>query len=75
VRFGGSLVDWMPFVRRVVGSNSTLAATFGPWASPSLAVACTWRFGVKLRHSIRAVSGAPLSSSGLEGHYKNSMNE
>ena len=25
-----------------------------------------WRFGVKLRHSIRAVSGAPLSSSGLE---------
>jgi len=23
-------------------------------------------FGVKLRHSIRAVSGAPLSSSGLE---------
>ncbi len=29
---------------------------------------CLWRFGVKLRHSIRAVSGlgAPLSSSGLE---------
>ena len=27
---------------------------------------CVWRFGVKLRHSIRAVSGAPLSSSGLE---------
>ena len=25
-----------------------------------------WRFGVKLRHSIRAVLGAPLSSSGLE---------
>ena len=25
-----------------------------------------WRFGVKLRHSIRAASGAPLSSSGLE---------
>ena len=27
-----------------------------------------WRFGVKLRHSIRALSGAPLtlSSSGLE---------
>src|SRR6218665_638936 len=25
-----------------------------------------WRFGVKLRHSIRAVSGAPLSSNGLE---------
>jgi len=27
---------------------------------------CPWRFGVKLRHSIRAVSGAPLSSNGLE---------
>ena len=26
----------------------------------------TWRFGVKLRHSVLAVSGAPLSSSGLE---------
>src|SRR6218665_2173007 len=25
-----------------------------------------WRFGVKLRNSIRAVSGAPLSSGGLE---------
>ena len=25
-----------------------------------------WRVGVKLRHSICAVSGAPLSSSGLE---------
>ena len=25
-----------------------------------------WRFGVKLRHSIRAVSGASLSGSGLE---------
>ena len=29
-------------------------------------IAATWRFGVKFRHSIRAVSGAPLSSSGLE---------
>ena len=27
---------------------------------------CLWRFGVKLRHSIRAVSAAPLSSSRLE---------
>src|SRR6218665_148850 len=27
---------------------------------------CLWRFGVKLRHSIRAVSGALQSSSGLE---------
>ena len=27
---------------------------------------CLWCFGVKFRHSIRAVSGAPLSSSGHE---------
>src|SRR6218665_147597 len=27
---------------------------------------CLWRFGVKFRHSIRAVSGALLSSRGLE---------
>jgi len=27
---------------------------------------CLWGLDVKLRHRIRAVSGAPLSSSGLE---------
>jgi len=27
---------------------------------------CLWRYNVKLRLNIRAVSGAPLSSSGLE---------
>jgi len=32
----------------------------------SLTRSCLWRFGVKLQHSIRAVSGALLSSSRLE---------
>src|SRR6218665_1827598 len=32
----------------------------------SLTHSCLWHFGVKLQYSIRAVSGAPLSSSGLE---------
>ena len=32
----------------------------------SLTQSCLWRFGVKLRHSIHAVSGALLSRSGLE---------
>ena len=32
----------------------------------SLTRSCLWRFSVKLRHSIRAASGALLSSSGLE---------
>ena len=40
VRHGGLLVDSMPFIRRAVGSNPALATTWGPWASPSLAVAC-----------------------------------
>ena len=31
----------------------------------SFAHSCLWRFGVKLQHSICAVSGAPLSSSGF----------
>ena len=32
----------------------------------SLTCSCLWRFSVKFRHSIRAVSGALLSRSGLE---------
>ena len=32
----------------------------------SFAHSCLWRFSVKLRHSIRAVLGAPLNSNGLE---------
>ena len=27
---------------------------------------CLWRFGVKFQHSMRAVSGVPLSSRGFE---------
>jgi len=40
VECGGSLVDSMPSIRRVVGSNHTLVVMQGTWASPSLAVAC-----------------------------------
>ena len=32
----------------------------------SFTYSCLWRFGMKLRYSIRAVSGAPLSNRGLE---------
>ena len=32
----------------------------------SFARSCLWRLGVKLRHSIRAVSGASLSSNELK---------
>src|SRR6218665_3127054 len=37
---GGALVETMTFNRRVVGSTPALAATYGPWASPELTVAC-----------------------------------
>ena len=62
VRHGGSLVDSSPFIRRVMGSNPTLAGTLGK----SFIRSCLWHFDVKLQHNIRAVLGAPLSSSGLE---------
>ena len=66
---GGSLVDSSTFV---VGLNPALAATYtyiGTLAK-SYTRSCMLRFGVKPRHSISAVSGTPLSSSGL-----NSLNE
>jgi len=65
VRHGGVLVESKPFNRRVVGFQSRSnrhAGTLGK----SLTCSCLWRFGVKLKHSIRAVSGALLSSGGLE---------
>src|SRR6218665_3564763 len=40
----------------VAGSNPTLAATLGPWTSPSLIVACS-ASACQLRHSIYAVVG------------------
>ena len=50
---GGSLVDSTPFHRKVAGSNPALAITLGK----SFTRSCLWRFGVKLRHGIRTVSG------------------
>ena len=55
---GGSLVDSTPFVLKGRGfeSRSSLhAGTLGK----SFTRSCLWRFGVKLRRSIRAVSEAP----------------
>ena len=45
----------------VIGSTPALVAL-----SKSFTHSCLWRFSMKFWHSIRAVSGAPLSSSGLE---------
>src|SRR6218665_1598914 len=48
------------------GFDSRFSRQVGGTLGKSLTHSCLWLFGVKLRHSIRAVSGAPLSSSGLE---------
>ena len=42
--------------------SSRHVGTFGK----SFTHSCLWHFDVKFRHSIHAVSGVPLSSSGLE---------
>jgi len=61
---GGSLVYSTPIVRRVVGVDSHSSRHVGTLGK-SFAHGCLWRF-VKLRHSIRVVSGALLRSSELE---------
>ena len=64
---GGPMVDSAPFVRRVAGSNSILAATKAVGTlGKSFTRSCLWRFGVKFQHSSHAVSGVLLSSNGLE---------
>jgi len=49
-----ALIESTPVDQRVASSNPTLAATEGPWASPSLGFA----FGATLRYSTRAVVGS-----------------
>jgi len=63
---GGSLGVSTPFVRRVACSNPALVAMYNAVLTLGNSFICMWCFGVKLRHSTHAVSGAPLSSSGLE---------
>src|SRR6218665_1564021 len=59
----GRVYAYRPKNRRFKSSSSRHVGTLGK----SFARSCLeWCFGMKLRHSIRAVSGAPLSSSGLE---------
>src|SRR6218665_3613978 len=74
---GGALVESTPFVRRVMGSTLALAATYIGTLGKSFTHSCLWRFGVKFRHRIRAVSGANLSRLvvDLKRCYRNSLNE
>ena len=60
---GGSLVDSFRLKGRGFESRSSHhVATLGK----SFTRSCLWHFSVKFRHSCCAVSGAPLSSIGLE---------
>ena len=47
-------------------SRSSRHVHVGALMGKSFDRSCLWRFGVKLRHSTRAVSGAPLRDGGLE---------
>src|SRR6218665_3150919 len=58
----GRFVAFRPKGRGFESRSSRHVGTLGK----SLTRSCLWRFGVKLRYSIRDVSGAPMNSSGLE---------
>ena len=58
----GRFVAFRPKGRGFESSSSCHVGTL----DKSFTRSCLWCFGAKLQHSIRAVSGAPLSSSGLE---------
>ena len=56
------VVHWLSQYLSTESHSSCHIETLGK----SLTRSCLWRFGVKLRHCIRTMSGALLSSSGLE---------
>ena len=58
----GRFVDFRPKDRKFESRSNRHVGTLGK----SFTRSCLWCFDVKLRHSIHAVSGAPLSSGGLE---------
>ena len=63
---GGALVESKPLDRRVVHGFEFRSSLHVGTLGKSFTWSCLWRFGVNLRHSIRAVSGGLLSSSGLK---------
>ena len=75
MRLGGLVVKSASCVRRVAGSNSTQAATYGPWASPSLTVACS-ASECYLGHIIPAVIGGGFRGGvDVKQSYRNIRNE
>lgn len=59
-QYGNSVAENLVLVIKVNSSHHE--GTFDKYFTRR----CLWRFGVKLRHSILAVSGTPLSLGGLE---------
>ena len=58
----GIFVAFSPMSRGFESRSGRNLGTLGK----SFTSSCLWRFGLKLRRSIRAMSGEPLSSSGLQ---------
>ena len=51
----GALVESTPFVRRVTRGFDSCSNRHEETLGKSFTHSCLWRFGVKFRHSIRAV--------------------
>ena len=62
LRISKKIFTFQPECRGFESSSSRPVGTLGK----SLTRSCLWRFGVKLRHSNRAVSGTLPSGSGLK---------
>ena len=71
---GGALVELMTFNRRVVGSTPALAATYGPWASPLLTVACVLRWETPIQYPCCSRERLWVVVD-LKGRYRNRQNE
>jgi len=65
------LIAFRPKGRRFESRSSHHIGTLGK----SFTRSCLWRFGVKLQHSIHALSGAHLVVVDLNRRYGNSLNE
>ena len=67
----GRFVAFRPKGRGSESRSSSHIRTLGK----SFIRSCLWHFGMKLQHSIWAVSEVPLSSSDFKRRYRNSLNK
>src|SRR6218665_1760534 len=65
----------MTFNRGVVGSTPALAATYGPWASPLLTVACALWCETRIQYACCSREPLRVVEEVLKGGYRNGQNE